>query len=119
MDRKWLVWAGIHGFLAVACGAFAAHALKSRLEPELLELVDKGARYQLAGALSLLAGACLSPRLGLNILVCFALGTALFSGSLYAYAFSGVRAFGAVAPVGGSLLLLGWFLIFLNGLRKA
>ena len=94
-------------FAAVALGAFGAHALKSRLSGDMLAVFETGVRYQIYHALALLTLAALRgpDKAGW----CFAAGIAVFSGSLYVLALSGVRAWGAVTPIGGVLFLLGWF----------
>jgi len=97
--------------MAVAFGAFGAHALRTRLPPELMAVWTTGAQYHLVHAAVLLALA-LADRAGVPSLRLpyrlLAAGSALFSGSLYALALSGVRGLGAVTPVGGVLLLAGW-----------
>ena len=52
------------------------------------------------------------------VMVCFGLGILLFSGSLYAYALSGVRALGMITPIGGLLFLAGWALLAWSFLRR-
>src|SRR5438552_2900324 len=109
MEKKWLIWSGIHGFCAVAVGAFAAHALKSRLDAEALGWIETGARYQMYHALALLGLAVAPKKPDLNLSGWgFALGALAFSGSLYLMAFSGQRLFGALTPVGGILMLGAW-----------
>jgi uncharacterized membrane protein YgdD (TMEM256/DUF423 family) len=112
MEKKWAFWAGLHGFCAVALGAFAAHALKAVLDPEALGWVETGARYQMYHALALLALAALGGRLQGKAARAsgwgFALGPLIFSGSLYLMALSGQRWLGAVTPLGGLLMLAGW-----------
>jgi uncharacterized membrane protein YgdD (TMEM256/DUF423 family) len=95
--------------LGIAAGAFGAHALKASLPPDMLEVWQTGASYQLWNALGLLALAALPGRLRLPALL-IAVGVVLFSGSLYLLALSGVRMFGAVTPVGGVLMIAGWAL---------
>lgn len=97
---------------AVAAGAFGAHGLQGRVETRLLEAFETGARYQMFHALSLLALAWAVTRwpdrkleLGGWLLTT---GTVIFSGSLYLMALTGARWFGAITPVGGVLLIVGW-----------
>ena len=99
----------LSGFVAVAAGAFGAHALRARLAPELLAVFETGARYQMYHALALLLLAVQPPtRATAAAGWLFVTGTLLFSGSLYALALTGVRAFGAVTPIGGLCFLAGW-----------
>jgi uncharacterized membrane protein YgdD (TMEM256/DUF423 family) len=112
MRRHFSTIAALSGFLAVAAGAFGAHALRARLEPDLLAVFETGARYQMYHALALYVAAFLgrdeecvwATRAGW----CFIVGTVLFSGSLYALALSGTRALGAITPLGGVAFLAGW-----------
>jgi len=100
----------ILGFLGVAAGAFGAHGLRGRVEPELLEVWKTGALYQLLHALALVAvtlGAAKVRHLRL-VQGAFVAGIALFSGSLYLLATTGVRGLGAVTPFGGAAFLVGW-----------
>jgi uncharacterized membrane protein YgdD (TMEM256/DUF423 family) len=114
LARRLATAAAILGFLAVALGAFGAHALKARLAPDLLAIFETGTRYQMYHALAMLAAAWAvtvvsEPRFAALAGWCFLGGTVVFSGSLYALAWSGVRALGAITPLGGGLLLLGWW----------
>lgn len=98
--------------LAVALGAFGAHALKARLEPELLTIFETGVRYHLSHAIALLfvgEAEAREPGRGWAAAgIAFVIGIVIFSGSLYALAGSGVRLWGAVTPFGGVALLVGW-----------
>lgn len=112
MEKTFVVLGALSGFVAVAAGAFGAHALKARLGPDLLAVFETGARYQMFHALALVASGWASARFpgaAASAAGClFLAGTLLFSGSLYALALTGVRALGAVTPVGGVAFLGGW-----------
>ncbi|MDM4770381.1 DUF423 domain-containing protein [Solimonas sp. SE-A11] len=113
ISKLWLALGASYGFLAVALGAFGAHALKAKLTPDLLAVWKTGVEYHFYHALALLAVGLLARQLQpsgalTTAGVCFALGVLLFSGSLYALALSGVRVLGAVTPFGGLLFLVGW-----------
>jgi uncharacterized membrane protein YgdD (TMEM256/DUF423 family) len=103
--------------LAVAAGAFGAHALRAKVEPRLLEVFETAARYQMYHALALIAVAWLvgqGGRVTGPATVagwCFVAGTLLFSGSLYAMTFTGIRALGAITPLGGVGFIAGWVLL--------
>lgn len=108
---NWIKTAGVSGFLAVACGAFGAHLLKTRLTPELLGVWQTGVLYHLIHALAMVALALYGRQSGRNInwgATWFLVGTVLFSGSLYALALTGIRPLGAITPLGGICFLLGW-----------
>lgn len=111
--RGWIAVAGAaSGGIAVAAGAFGAHGLRGRLDAEALAVFETAVRYQAFHALALLVVALAlraDPRRTWRVAAClFAAGTVLFSGSLYALALSGVKAFGAVTPFGGAAFLAGW-----------
>lgn len=116
---KWLFCIGAFlGFTAVAAGAFGAHALKNKLSQEMLSVFEVGARYHMYHAFAILLVAIfmlLMPNLLLSFSgwLLFA-GTVVFSGSLYLLALSGVRIFGAITPIGGLILMLGWLCLFLS-----
>jgi uncharacterized membrane protein YgdD (TMEM256/DUF423 family) len=102
----------VSGFIGVALGAFGAHALKSRLAPDLLATFEVGVRYQMYHALALLAVGWAQTRWPGPVLNAggwlFVAGTLLFSGSLYVLSLTGEKWLGAVTPVGGLALLGGW-----------
>jgi uncharacterized membrane protein YgdD (TMEM256/DUF423 family) len=119
--RRAVVAAGLFGFTGVAAGAFGAHALKTRLDPEALSMVETAARYQLIHALALVGCGWVAQqwpgRAADASAAFFAGGIVLFSGSLYALALTGVRALGAITPLGGLFLLLGWLALALAATR--
>lgn len=112
MPRAFTLIGALSAFLAVAAGAFAAHTLRERIEPEMLAVFETGARYQMYHALALIACGWAAERFRPRAVAaagwCFVSGTVLFSGSLYALALSGAKALGAVTPIGGLLFLAGW-----------
>jgi uncharacterized membrane protein YgdD (TMEM256/DUF423 family) len=111
MERVIFACGALLAGLGVAFGAFGAHALKARVGPELLAVFETGVRYQLYHGLGLLAcvgGVTLARPPARAAAWLLGLGTVVFSGSLYVLALTGVRAFGAVTPVGGVALIAGW-----------
>jgi uncharacterized membrane protein YgdD (TMEM256/DUF423 family) len=112
MDRLFLMIGALSAGLGVAAGAFGAHALRARLEPRLLEVFETAVRYQMYHALALLAVAWLASRVPGSMSTAagwlFVAGTVIFSGSLYAMVFTGVRALGAITPIGGVCFIAGW-----------
>lgn len=103
-----LPWGGLLGALAVVLGAFGAHYLESRVSADALEVFNTAARYHLIHAVLLVVLGVSPAVVPARITLSFLLGVLVFSGSLYAIVFTGVRSFGMVAPLGGTLLILGW-----------
>ena len=122
MSQFFLVASALSGFLAVALGAFGAHALKARLAPELLAVYETAVQYHFTHTLALLAVALLMMqgfqhgllRVGAAL---FLAGLVLFSGSLYALALSGVKVLGAITPLGGLCFLGGWLCLAVAAIR--
>ena len=101
--------------LAVALGAFGAHALKNRIPPEMLAVWRTGVEYHVLHALGLLAVGLVAQHLPNSGLLRWSgwlmlAGIVLFSGSLYLLALSGPGWLGAVTPVGGLAFLAAWAL---------
>lgn len=106
------------GLLGVAIGAFGAHGLRPMLEASgRFDTFETAVRYQFYHALAMLAVGVLwaaRPELRLGLIGALWLaGVLVFSGSLYALCFTGVTKLGAVAPVGGLLLIGGWLSLLL------
>ena len=110
--KLWGAVGAIMAGLAVAAGAFGAHALKPRLSPDLLQVFETGVRYQMYHALGLLAVAVASdrwPEANFNVVGWLLVaGIFLFSGSLYALCLTGIRTLGAITPLGGLCFLAAW-----------
>lgn len=111
--RRFFATAGaLSAFIAVAAGAFAAHALRERLAPEMLQVFETAARYQMYHAVGLFLAAFTvgeAPHAtGLWAGRLFLAGTLLFSGSLYALALTGISRLGLITPFGGLAFLAGW-----------
>lgn len=126
MHRSLLLACAANGFLGVALGAFGAHGLKNRLEgvadvARRLAWWDTASHYHLVHALALgllaLASDRLPPVWVRRAALAMLAGIALFSGSLYLMALSGMTGLGAVTPIGGVGLLSGWLLLGIGVLR--
>lgn len=121
MERRFFALGAGFALLAVAAGAFGAHALRARLAPDALAIFETAARYQMAHALALLATAWAAVRWPGRLVAAagwlFVLGILLFCGSLYALALSGLRALGMVTPVGGVAFIAGWACLAAAALR--
>jgi len=95
-------------FLAVALGAFGAHALKSTLEARgMLDVWNKAVLYHFIHAIALLVLA-LFGTINRSAWWLLLAGIFLFSGSLYLMALTNLRWLGLVTPVGGLCFLAGW-----------
>ena len=113
MDRRFLLIGATLGFLGVGIGAFGAHGLRSRLSPEMLAIFEVGVRYHMYHVFALLIVAAAIGRAKPARLLqisgyAFIAGILIFSGSLYALALTGTTTFGAITPIGGLCLLVGW-----------
>ena len=106
--RLWLALAALNGLMAVCAGAFGAHGVA---DPEVKEWLRTGAQYQLVHAAAGLACLALLKVMARQAGVAgwlFGAGGLVFGGSLYLLALTGVRLWGAVTPIGGVLMILGW-----------
>lgn len=109
--RGFGVFAAVLGALAVALGAFGAHALRGMLDETAQHVWHTAVEYQLWHALALFAVAVAplpASRWRRASAYAFVLGTVLFCGSLYALALGAPRLVGAVTPLGGVALIAGW-----------
>ena len=122
MDRIFFGLGALLAFLAVAAGAFGAHAIRSRLSPDLLEVFETAARYHFFHALGLMVTAFAADRWpGPAIQLAgwlFLAGIVLFSGSLYLLSLTGLRWLGAITPFGGLAFLAGWLCLVWAGWRS-
>lgn len=114
LERLFLALAAALGGTAVGAGAFATHALKNQLTERWLGVFETGVRYQMYHALALgIVALALGYQLGAAGWLtgagwAFLVGTVIFSGSLYGLSLSGLTFLGAVAPLGGVVLMVGW-----------
>ncbi len=130
--RSWIVLGAILAGLAVVFGAFGTHGLEGRLAEiygdevksiggldvpatfKYLRDFSTAAEYQMYHALGLLAlgvaaGQAVTVRTGYKVAAwCFLLGIVFFSGSLYVLVLTGLRWLGAITPIGGTLMIIGW-----------
>ncbi|OED42810.1 hypothetical protein ACH42_11530 [Endozoicomonas sp. (ex Bugula neritina AB1)] len=115
---NFLFTGAISGFLATGISAFGAHALKGMLSDYSLDIFHTAADYQFYHSLALILIALLihqqpSPKLIWSGRF-FLLGITIFSGSLYILSLTGIKWLGAITPIGGVCLLLGWLLLALH-----
>ena len=120
---KNLIFASILGLVSVAMGAFGAHALKDILEPEALQSYETGVRYMMVHALALLFlnnSTALEQKTKNTLSSLFIVGIVFFSGSIFAIQLKLVDASSIwfITPLGGLLLISGWFGMALAFFRK-
>lgn len=101
------------GFLAIALGAFGAHALKEKLGVDDLRNFETGVRYQMYHVIVLLfvnSYSDFSPKVKNRISLLFFIGILLFSGSLYAISAGNIatKSIWFITPLGGLLFIIGW-----------
>jgi uncharacterized membrane protein YgdD (TMEM256/DUF423 family) len=111
----------INTALAIAAGAFGAHGLADKIDTRRLAIFETAARYHVIGALGMMIAALLAVagvRLAKAAGWILQAGVVVFSGSLYALALTNVRGLGAITPIGGVGLMLGFVLIAVGCLRR-
>lgn len=117
MTRIFLALSGLFGSSAVALGAYASHGLTSILSEAQITTFKLGVQYQMYHAIALLAVAILcylfSSRLIRVAGWFFVIGILFFCGTLYSITYFGMANY-RTAPIGGVLLILGWFLLFIS-----
>ena len=116
MGKLIIILAGVNGFMAVSIGAFAAHMLRDRLSPELLNTFQTGVQYHMYHALALLGIGLMMLNFSTSNLLRISAylmmsGIVLFSGSLYLLSITEIRWLGAITPLGGLCFLTAWALI--------
>ena len=122
MSSFWFAAGAFAGAAGVAFGAFGAHALKARVTADLLLVFETGVRYQMYHAFALLAVAWATTRWPGSWVTAagwlFLAGIVVFSGSLYLMTLSGARWLGAITPIGGLCLIIGWLSLAAAALRS-
>ena len=124
MNKRFLKIASFMGALTVIFGAFAAHAIKSRVNAETLSIFETGVRYQMYHVFAIFLVGIIYKEFPLKYMIwagnLFLAGIILFSGSLYTLTFfkangnENMNWLGAVTPFGGTCFIVGWSLILLS-----
>jgi uncharacterized membrane protein YgdD (TMEM256/DUF423 family) len=122
MFKLFVSLGSINALIAVALGAFGAHALKSRLSADMLAIFETGVQYHFYHALGLLAVGLITTHLPDSALVRWSgwlmfAGILIFSGSLYILAVSGIKWLGAITPIGGTAFIIAWLLLAIAVLK--
>ena len=118
MAKTFLVIAGALAALAVLLGAFGAHGLKAKLDPETMSLYQTAVQYHMWHALGLAIVALTALRCPQQMLLrgsgwLMVLGIVFFSGSLYALALTKIKMLGAITPLGGIAFIMAWIMFAL------
>ena len=125
MNKKLVITASLLIALAIVFGAMAAHMLEKKLSPELLKTWETAARYQMYGALGLLAVGLTADRFSFKLNYFSGLlltGIALFSGCLYLYCFKGAvpgfKTLAMIVPFGGISMIGAWTVLGIQLIRS-
>ena len=113
MAKLFITLASLSGMLAVTFGAFGAHALRDKLDGDLMRVFETAVQYHFYHSLALLAVGVIALNQPQTVMLksagwLFLLGIAVFSGSLYILAITGIKWLGAVTPLGGLAFIAGW-----------
>jgi len=113
MAKLFITLASLSGMLAVAFGAFGAHALRGRLDENMMSVFQTAVQYHFYHSLALLAVGVIALSQPQTALLrssgyLFLVGIVVFSGSLYLLSMSGLRWLGAITPLGGLAFIAGW-----------
>ncbi|PWF24768.1 DUF423 domain-containing protein [Corticimicrobacter populi] len=113
-ERQLVIFGALNLFLAVAAGAFGAHALAPGFTERELEVWKTAVQYHQVHALGLFAIAWLAAQYDARALcragTMLSVGIVLFSGSLYLLSLTGIRWLGMITPIGGVAFLAGWLM---------
>jgi uncharacterized membrane protein YgdD (TMEM256/DUF423 family) len=119
--KLFVILGSVLGMLGVAAGAFGAHGLEDKLDAEMLDIWETAAKYQMYHAVALFGASWLIGQTGSSWATAgaasFVGGVLIFSGTLYILALTGVRWLGAITPIGGLALIVGWFCCMMAALN--
>jgi uncharacterized membrane protein YgdD (TMEM256/DUF423 family) len=128
MQKVFLTVGASLACIAVILGAFGAHALKAKLEPEQLQVFETGVRYQMYHAIAVIIAGLLFDKVNTSMLnyssLFFIAGIILFSGSLYLLASKNLlgieswKFLGPITPLGGLCFIAGWLFLALSVIKK-
>lgn len=113
--KLFLLMGIFNGMIAVALGAFGAHGLEGKISEKSIEIWEKAVHYQMFHATALLATGLITAKHQAASITAsgwlFFIGIVIFSGSLYIYAMTSVKAFAIVTPIGGVAFIAGWIML--------
>lgn len=121
-ERNWVGWGAFLAAVAVGLGAFGAHGLEGKIPDARFDAFEVGVRYHLVHAIALVLVGILASRWGGRLVmwagVLLAAGIVLFSGGIYVWSLSGVRAIVHIVPIGGLSFLAGWLVLAVAAMRR-
>jgi uncharacterized membrane protein YgdD (TMEM256/DUF423 family) len=121
--KLFIILGSVNMALAIAIGAFGAHGLTGKVADKMLSNWNTGANYHMIHAMALIVVGLLLSHTGENASLfstagwLILAGIILFSGSLYVMVLTGVKAMGAVTPLGGVSFILGWILVTIAAVK--
>jgi uncharacterized membrane protein YgdD (TMEM256/DUF423 family) len=116
--NKWIKIGGLLGFLGVVLGAFGAHAFKSAMTQDMIEIYKTGVLYHLIHSIVILGIGFYADSRFNKAAIFFMIGIILFSFSLYLLAITSISWLGIITPFGGISFLIGWGLVIYGGFKK-
>lgn len=127
MNKSYLIVAAVLGAISVMLGAFGAHGLKSRMNPDAFDIFETAVKYQFYHVFALLAVAVVYQYIPGSLLNwsgrCFIAGILFFSGSLYLLSYfkmignQQMNWLGAITPIGGLCFIAGWLLLAIAAMK--
>lgn len=126
MQKKLILLGSSLGFIGIILGAFAAHGLENLISEDAIKTFETGVKYQIYHALFLVflsSQKFTTQKLNKSLFWLILVGVVFFSGSIYGLATNELTNFDFkhiawITPIGGSLLILSWILVFFNVLKK-
>ncbi len=110
----WFSCGSLLSAVGIGLGAFGAHALKGRLTPEDSAIFETASRYLSTQSIGLIViSLCMSRMESAALKIAAAaifIGILIFSGTLFGIVGTGIRWLGAITPIGGTLMIVGWLL---------
>ncbi|RIW29127.1 DUF423 domain-containing protein [Bacillus salacetis] len=121
--KTFIIIGAINAFLAVALGAFGAHALEGKISQKYIDTWNTGVLYQMFHSIGILIIGVLAGNIAASSLLNWSgwlmlIGIVLFSGSLYVLSLSGVKVLGAITPLGGVAFLIAWVLLIITAVKS-
>lgn len=117
MNKLFILAGAVSGFLGVSLGAFGAHALKDFLAAsQRADTFETAVKYMFYHGLALILAGILQKEFPVPAVTnagwAFLIGIIIFSGSLFLLCATGIKVLGAITPIGGVAMIVGWVLLF-------